>query len=80
MERPQLSSEIAEAVVNLLRDNPGVSMTLDQISEELNLPVEDLAAYLDELVGHKLVVQDTTPDGFDTFAFPAEYQRGTQAP
>ena len=80
MERPKLSSDRAELVVNLLPDNPGVHMTLGDISDQTGVPVEDLGAHLDELVDHMLVERETTPDGFDVYRFPAEYQRGTMAP
>ncbi len=80
MERPKLSSDNAERIVNLLRDNPGVEMTLGDISDQTGLPVEDLGAYLDELVAHMLVETETTADGFDVYRFPAQFQRGTMAP
>ncbi len=80
MERPKLSSENAEHIVNLLRDNPGVAMTLGDISDQTGLPVEELGAYLDELVRHVLVETETTADGFDVYRFPADFQRGTMAP
>ena len=80
MERPKLSSDRAELIVNLLRDNPGVNMTLGDISEQTDLPAEDLGAHLDELVDHMLVERESTPDGFDVYRFPAEFQRGTMAP
>ena len=80
MEEPKLTSGRAELIINLLRDNPGVSMTLADIEDETNLPVEELAAHLVELVDHGVIEQETTPDGFDVYRFPADYQRGTMAP
>ncbi len=80
MEEPKLTSGRAELIINLLRDNPGVSMTLADIEDETNLPVEELAAHLVELVDHGVLEQETTPDGFDVYRFPADYQRGTMAP
>ena len=80
MERPKLSSDNAERIVNLLRDNPGVEMTLGDISDQTGMPVEDLGVYLDELVAHMLVETETTADGFDVYRFPAQFQRGTMAP
>ena len=80
MENPRLTSDLAEQIVNLLRDNPGVEMTLGDISDETGLPVADLAAYLEELVSHNLVLKGTTPDGFDVYSFPSDYQRGSTAP
>lgn len=80
MERPKLSADRAELIVNLLRDNPGINMTLGDISEQTDLPVEELGAHLDELVDHMLVERESTPDGFDVYRFPAEFQRGTMAP
>lgn len=77
MENPKLTSERAEQIINLLRDNPGVSMTLGDIADAVNLPIEDIGAHMEELVAHNLVLQDTSDDGFDTYSFPAEYQRGT---
>jgi hypothetical protein len=80
MERPKLTSETAESIINLLRDNPGVAMTLDQIADEIDLPVEDLGAHLDELVTHNLVEQETDAEGFDMYRFPDRFQRSTGAP
>lgn len=77
MERPKLTPNTAELIVNFLRNNPGVSMTLAQLSDELTIPVADLGAYLEELDSHNLVIKETTSDGFDTFRFPDEYQRST---
>jgi len=79
VERPKLTPELAERIINLLRDNPGVSMTLADISDETDLPVEDLAVYLAELTEHNLIVNDTTPDAIDVYRFPDEYQTGTTA-
>ena len=80
MQEPKLPSGRAELIINLLRDNPGVSMTLADIEDETTLPVEELAAHLVELVDHGVLEQETTPDGFDVYRFPADYQRGTMAP
>ena len=80
MERPKLTSERAETIINLLRDNPGVDMTLADISDAMDIPVEELGAHLDELVDHGLVEAETTVDGFDVYRFPADNQRGTMAP
>lgn len=77
MEQPKLSSGRAEQLINLLRDNPGVSMTLGDISDQTGIPIEELGAHMEELVDHNLVFKNTTDDGFDTYSFPAEYQRGT---
>ncbi len=77
MSDPKLTPGRAEQIINLLRDNPGVSMTLGDISDATGIPVEDLAAHLEELERHNLIFHDTTADGFDTYSFPAEYQRGT---
>jgi DNA-binding IclR family transcriptional regulator len=80
MERPKLTSERAETIINLLRDNPGVAMTLADISDQTTLPVDEIAAHLEDLDAHQLVEHELTPDGFDVYRFPDEYQRGTQAP
>jgi DNA-binding IclR family transcriptional regulator len=77
MEQPKLTAAMAERIVNLLRDNPGVSQTLADIADATEQPVENVAAYLEDLAGHGLVIHDTTPDGVDVYSFPAEYQRGT---
>jgi hypothetical protein len=78
MEQPQLTGELAERIINLLRDNPGVSLTLTDISDMLAIPVEELAAHLEELSeGDGPLLHDLTPDGVDVYSFPAEYQRGT---
>ena len=80
MERPELTGERAEVIIGVLRDNPGVSMTLADIGDATNLPIEDLAAHLEELVSHEVVVKETTEDGFDVYRFPHDYQRGSMAP
>ena len=77
MERPKLTSERAEQLINLLRDNPGVSMTLGDLSDETGIPIDEIGAHMEELVDHNLVLKDTADDGVDTYSFPAEYQRGT---
>ena len=80
MDEPNLTSERGETIINLLRDNPGVSITLGDISDETGLPVEELAAHLEELVGRNMLEKDVTPDGFDVYRFPAGFQSGTMAP
>lgn len=77
MEQPKLTAELAERIINLLRDNPGVSMPLSDIANATAQPVEDMAVYLEDLAERGLVIQTTTPDGVDVYAFPAELQRGT---
>ena len=80
MERPKLDGETAERIINLLRDNPGVSMTLSDIADGTDLVVEDVAVYMEELVDHQHAVAETTDDGFDTYCFPENQQRGSAAP
>jgi hypothetical protein len=77
MEQPRLSSAQAELIINTLRDNPGVSMTLADLSDATSIELPELAAHLEELVADNLVFKDTTTDGFDTYRFPQEYQRGS---
>lgn len=77
MEKPKLTPARAEQIVNLLRDNPGVELTLGDIADETDLPVDELAAHLEELVEHQLVLKSTTSDGFDVYTFPVAFQRGT---
>ena len=77
MERPKLTPERAETIIDLLRDNPGVSMTLADIGDATTVPIDELAANLEEFVDHALIVKETTVDGFDAYRFPADYQRGT---
>jgi hypothetical protein len=80
VERVHLTSERAETIINLLRDNPGVSMTTGDIADATDIPVDELAAHLEELVDHEHIVKETTVDGYDTFYFPAERQRGSTTP
>ena len=80
MDEPKLTPDLAERLINLLRDNPGASMTIGDISDEMGLPAEELGAHLDDLVERAVLEKDTTPDGFDVYRFPADYQRGTMAP
>lgn len=77
MERIKLTSERAETIVNLLRDNPGIHMTLGDIADETGLPADELAANLEDLINHNLIVRELTADGLDTYRFPDEFQRGT---
>lgn len=79
MEQPKLTSERAEQLINVLRDNPGVSMTLADIADQTGIPLEEAAAHLEELISHHLVLKNTTSDGFDTYRFPADFQRGSTA-
>ncbi|HSH78331.1 MAG TPA: hypothetical protein VLA19_07340 [Herpetosiphonaceae bacterium] len=72
MERPKRSAENAERIANLLRDNPGVAMTVGDITGKTGLPSDDLAA-------HMSVETDTTAGGFHVYPFPAQVQRGTMA-
>ena len=77
MEQPKLTAELAERIINLLRDNPGVSLPLSDIADATAQPVENLASYLEDLAARGLVIQSTTPDGVDVYTFPAELQRWT---
>jgi hypothetical protein len=77
MEQPKLTAELAERIINLLRDNPGVSLPLSDIADATAQPIENLAVYLEDLARRGLVIQSTTPDGVDVYTFPAELQRGT---
>ncbi|HWQ14380.1 MAG TPA: hypothetical protein VNL77_16390 [Roseiflexaceae bacterium] len=77
MEQPKLTFGQAELIINTLRDNPGGPMTLADIADMTGLPIDELAAHLEELAGHQLVIKETTVDGFDTYRFPVEYQRGS---
>jgi DNA-binding MarR family transcriptional regulator len=77
MEQPKLTSAQAEQIVNTLRNNPGVSMTLADIADATGIELPDLAAHLEELAEHNLVIKETAVDGFDTYRFPHEYQRGS---
>jgi hypothetical protein len=77
MEKPKLTAELAEQIINLLRDNPGVSMRLSAIADATAQPVEDVAVYLLDLAERGIVIAGTTPDGVDVYVFPAQLQRGT---
>ena len=61
-----------ERIINLLRDNPGVSLSLSDIADAMALPVEDLAVYLEDLAARGLVIN---------YGDPAEHeqQRGQHA-
>lgn len=77
---PKLTPALAERIVNLLRDNPGVSLTLIDISDMLKIPVEELAAHLEDLSGeNRPLIHDITPDGVDVYFYPSELQRGESA-
>lgn len=80
MERPKLTGEYAERIISLLRNNPGVSMTLSEIADGTALPLEDVAAYMEELTDHQHVEAETDDDGFDLYRFPENQQRGSAAP
>ena len=55
-------------------------MTLSDIADGTELPVEDLAVYLQELTDHQYVVAETDDEGFNRYRFPENQQRGTGAP
>ena len=74
MERPKMTSEQAETIINVLRDNPGIEMTLSMISDNTAIPVEDLAVYLKELEDNQKVLRTTTPDGHAVYRFPPAYR------
>ncbi len=80
IERPKLDGETAERIINLLRNNPGVSITLSDIADGTELPVEDLTMYLEELTDHQHVVAETDDEGFDRYRFLENQQRGSMAP
>ncbi len=80
MERHKLNAEQAELIINTLRNNPGVDMTISDISDETDIEVDELAAYLDDLVQREYIDSDTTEDGFDVFRFHETAQRGSMAP
>lgn len=82
MERHKLSSEQAELIINTLRDNPGVQMTLGDLSDETGIDADELAAYLEEFAAGtgSVIDRDTTPDGFDVYSFNDNAQRGATAP
>ena len=80
MERTKLTSARAEQIINLLRDNPGITMTLADIADETEIPADELAAHLEDLLAHNLVIREVTGDDLDVYRFPDEFQRGTQAP
>jgi DNA-binding IclR family transcriptional regulator len=75
MENPKLSSERAELIINTLRDNPGVEMTLGDIADATGLPVEDLGAYLEDLSDRSRLFKRTSDDGFDLYTYPDAFQR-----
>ena len=77
MERTKLTAEQAETIINLLRENPGVAMTLGDIADATTIPSDELAAHLEELVGHEALEKETTVDGFDTYRFPSDSRRGS---
>lgn len=76
MSDPKLTPGRAEQIINLLRDNPGVSQTLSDIADATQLPIEEVAAHLEELADHGLIFHEETPDGVDTYRFPEVRQRG----
>jgi predicted transcriptional regulator len=80
MERHKLDGELAERIINTLRNNPGVDMTLADLSDETGIDVDELAAYLDDLVQREYIDSDTTTDGFDVYRFHETAQRGSMAP
>ncbi len=80
MERHQLTPDTAELIINLLHNHPGVDMTLGDISDQTALPADTLGAFLSDLVRRGMIEHETTPDGFDVYRFPGEFQRGTMAP
>jgi predicted ArsR family transcriptional regulator len=80
MEEQKLTPERADAIIMLLRENPGVSMTLGDISDATGLPTEEVAAHLVDLTAKGAIDSETTADGFDIYRFPDEHRRGTMIP
>ncbi len=80
MESQKLDADRAEAIINLLRDNPGISMSLGDINYAIGVLADLLAAHLAEMIQKGILEGDTTPDGYDVYRFPATNQRGTMAP
>lgn len=82
MERHRLTSDQAELIINTLRNNPGIEMTLGDLSDETGIPVDELATYLEEFsAGTGSAIEHfTTSDGFDVYRFSDNAQRGTMAP
>lgn len=80
MDNPKLTSERAELIINLLRDNPGVEMTLTDIADQTGIPVAELAAHLEDLSSRSMILKSTTDDGFDVYTFPVAFQRGSTTP
>lgn len=75
MENPKLTSDQAEQIINTLRDNPGVEMTLGDLSDVTGLPIEELGAYLEDLSDRSRIFKRTTDDGFDVYTYPDAFQR-----
>ena len=82
MERHRLTSDQAELIINTLRNNPGVQMTLGDLSDETGIPADELATYLEEFANGtgSGIDRDTTSDGFDVYSFNDNAQRGSGAP
>jgi DNA-binding IclR family transcriptional regulator len=77
MENPKLTPDRAEQIINTLRDNPGVEMTLSDIADATGLSIADLGAYLEDLTDRDMLLKRTTDDGFDVYTFPVAFQRGS---
>jgi len=77
MENPKLTPDRAEQIINTLRDNPGVEMTLSDIADATGLSIADLGAYLENLTARDMLLKRTTDDGFDVYTFPVAFQRGS---
>ena len=78
MENPKLTADRAEQIINTLRDNPGVEMTLGDIADAVGMPIADLGAYLEDLSDRNMLIKRTTNDGFDVYTFPVAFQRGSK--
>ena len=76
----QLTPERADRIISLLRDNPGVSMTLTDISDETEIEIAALAAHLADLAERGVLYHEISHDGVDLYSFPQEFQRGSMAP
>jgi hypothetical protein len=71
MEQPKLTAETTERIINFLRDNPGVSMTLSDLANLLKFPIEELAAHLETFAERGMVIKETAVDGVDSYSYPA---------
>ncbi len=74
MDLPKYTTSEAREVMKVLRAHSGAPMTLRDIADEMELPVEELTMHLEALSRHGLILKETAAGWFDIYRAPDEYE------